>query len=574
MELDIIRKRPIWSSYLAVVAVAHDRFPIAYTSGSMLCRLLFVPIRCDIHMALANLGDFPTLVQNEAGGKCLQSFAACNVQSAFLLFLPRSIDTEYPIVLPPISVFSTNPTTRAHSFDPNTQIRTSVNTIAATAAMVSNTWTMEQRQVLFLLHTQFTLSSHDIATIFNEVFVGHLSNHGIVGGLTASILGSQWRDRERANRAQAWIAALDSLTADQILTTRLLTYIRTAASRTGVPLPATSNTTSDTSASALPAASDARSFDASNQPSTTVLTPNSLPSSWKGWIPATDGDLQRQEDIRRQNGFNVGVPFASRTRAGERRGAAEGSNPGSKSTSTDDKLVNIGYDTPGDDQDQEHDVELQQNVNYSEYEGDTPESMDVDLYNIQQARSVPEGQLDMIHDSHVTWLNNHGTVPSWHRAWVDPEGNGANVYKHGGQVHRITCSETEAGVDVMICDPSHCLMCCDEDDLKVYQDEWYVGDINDVDAGMENMTDRLPYVHSTDVIRSAMSPHTFFFSPHPKPNRQVRPGSDRRIVFQTEEGAKSVAVTVCKMVECETCLAHIEAQRPRDEENEESRRED
>ena len=385
-----------------------------------------------------------------------------------------------------------------------------------------NEWTSEQRFVLHLLHSQFDLGAQYQAAIFNHIFDGYLKEQGITDGLTAKILDSQYYERKRQGRSHLWAAVLATPKSDEETAKRqdLLERVRAAATTVGADLTVPSR--------ASPTQVPVGKLSATNQQS----TGGSRLKNWKGWAQATGDDVERLAAVRRQNGFDhpdlkttiprtrTGRPEPEQNTAGvssnDTAAAAEVADVGSGPMQVND--AGVHEDDADDQNDEGHEGE--EDEEGAEPEGEAGEGSDEEK----------PSQLDMIHMKDLTWT---GSEPSWgwHESYlIDHE---SEVYKHGGQVHRIY--DQEGHTDLMICDLTFCETCSPN-----------------ADPNSESKTSGLPFVHASDTIRDLDG--RMIFKPTPKVNSGNIPQCYwRGILFHSIDGGLTCEAIVCNYVRCTVC---------------------
>ena len=259
--------------------------------------------------------------------------------------------------------------------------------------------------------------------------------------------------------------------------------------------------------------------------------------SWKGWVELTDDDDARLAETRRENGFIDGSP----REPGDANLNMSTTNVASASTAT-----TTGPSAPANTTDA---TPAAAHANSTVEGGDEDQSAGADDA-ADPDDEVPA--LPMMHYSKMKWTNFQGTVPQFWAAFIDPYKNqdNADVYLQGGQVHRVHLATIGKDIDVMICDPSFCILCCDDED------------IDDVDDQQESKTDGHPFVHSTDTTRGPASEDDAriitTFTPTPKPHGELKEGYARNVFFKTSEGMVSVLARVCGYAGCKVCQQRVD----------------
>ena len=149
--------------------------------------------------------------------------------------------------------------------------------------------------------------------------------------------------------------------------------------------------------------------------------------------------------------------------------------------------------------------------------------------------------LDMIHYNDLTWTGNRPSIDSLHNALIR---HSLPIYKHGGQVHRITIHSDQIEADFMVCDTSICNNCYES-----------------TDPTLPSETEGLPFVHSSDTV---MDQKRTYFQPKPKVHLSGRPKHfQRQVQFKGLHGGVSCWVRVCGNIGCRICMHRNVQRNPR-----------
>ena len=147
-------------------------------------------------------------------------------------------------------------------------------------------------------------------------------------------------------------------------------------------------------------------------------------------------------------------------------------------------------------------------------------------------KGATEEVMEMLHDKHLTWKANSPSITTLDGAIID---HASPVYKHGGQVHRVTIESNTNIADFMICDPSACDECSDS-----------------ANPTLPSKTDGLPFVHSSD---TTMDTERTYFRPKPKANSSEIPRTFRRFIqFKGIKGEFGCWVKICGNIGCQVCM--------------------
>ena len=370
--------------------------------------------------------------------------------------------------------------------------------VNASPRRAQNIWTDEQRLLLHLLHSEFTFDVQTTSNIFNHVFADELRACGFQDGLRPKVLASQYKDRDRPGRSHHWNRALQSLRNDTPLEKSLQDRIRTAAKAVGTVAPTYATIGDETSRGGRPVKKSSES------------------KYWKGWAIPTADQATRLKEVRKGKGFVEQWHCSNRTRG---RSRPRTGTPSAAGADTVDGRVD---QTEGDAAVDEDEWET---VNEIQETHQPQKSLH------PKHGSVPINiKLDMLHSTSVKWNNSHSSINSETLQNIEQS---SLVYKHGGQVQRITVDDTNQ-YDFVICDSSFCKICNPK-----------------ADDTQNSETEGFPFVHSSD---TAIDEKITFFTPMPRPsNGQIQKGYVRRVRFQTPGGIVSCVVRICGYVGCESC---------------------
>ena len=376
-----------------------------------------------------------------------------------------------------------------------------------------NVWTEEQRVVLRLLHTRFNFDANTRAAIFNRVFDAYLRTQGVPGGLAASVLGSQYRERTRPGRRHLWRSALRIPKSDdeRAQEAELLSRIRTAAAAVG------GNVASQAAPAPAPAPSPRTAYGSNTQ----TGRGESTSKGWKGWATLLEEDSARLAAARQRNGFDdeswdMGG-YRSRTGRSTLDDRSRYAYSGIVGGVHDE--TELFSEAPGSDDDWEEEEERRQNRSAgNETTSQAPEAASV-------------ARLEMLHESDVTWNDTQPSLQVFVEGTLIPLAS--RIYQHGGQVHRVSFPGNQS-VDCMICDPKFCDTCHAR-----------------ADTNQENKTQGLPFIHSSDTTRAN---GITSFQPQPKANSGNVPQCYRRnIRFQSVDSEISCPAKICPNTGCGVC---------------------
>ncbi|KAK3050106.1 hypothetical protein LTR09_008761 [Extremus antarcticus] len=304
---------------------------------------------------------------------------------------------------------------------------------------------------------------------------------------------------------------------------------------------------------------------ASDGPDLPYNLPQPEPQGWKGFVQSTDDAEAVLAERRKSNLFDLEDPGKRRSsreipQDGDAAAAESSQGAGTTSASAQENAEAEQQEASMSDAQANND---QQSNNGGDVDGDEEARQSLPDRLLTDEERADQPKLRMLHHSYITW-NADSTAESWIAGLVNPEHpDGKEVYDHGGQVFRVAMTtskvDQESGIhfreeDFMVCDLEYCLVCkADGDD-----DLW-------------SPTEGLPFVHSSDTVRSAGGITRFT----PKPRQyelDYGPGYLRRVRFMTESGETSVPARVCGYQGCEVCtgrsLAAMEQLTVDDEEGE------
>ena len=383
-----------------------------------------------------------------------------------------------------------------------------------------NIWTDQQRATLHLLHTQTTYDADTRATIFNYMFDGELKAYGVSKGLDRNILSTQYRERYRSGRERYWIHALRIAESEEEAETRtgILESVRDAAAAVGA------NNTSAPVAQPMASAVKAKTKPLS-------LSEKKKKKYWKGYATANEDDLDRLAKIQQQNWLGYSnLADESKVRRTRKRRAATEPPHNSKGGGAREDFEDIdGFQTSGDKQKNALEDDGT-DENWSEEVGIDKEGGTKDHVQTNTSIRPPVVQLEMVHHSKVRWDLNRPLIDYMENASIP---HSSHVYRHGGQVHRVTYNGGW-DIDCMICDPNFCRLCNEN-----------------ADPSVPSQTGGLPFVHSSDTGRDdGMT----VFQPKPKAHASVvSQGHLRSARFQSLKGVIRHPVRICGYVGCRVC---------------------
>jgi hypothetical protein len=169
---------------------------------------------------------------------------------------------------------------------------------------------------------------------------------------------------------------------------------------------------------------------------------------------------------------------------------------------------------------------------HSPLAGEDSEREESRLRAMTQREGDAEDVMEMLHNKDLTWNSNSPSINSINRALIN---HASSVYKHGGQVHRVTIESDTQEADFMICDTSVCDECSDS-----------------ADSTSSSKTEGLPFVHSSDTI---MDTKRSYFRPKPKAHSSEIPKIFRRFVqFKGMKGEIGYWVKICGNIGCQVCM--------------------
>ncbi|KAK4543849.1 hypothetical protein LTR36_004882 [Oleoguttula mirabilis] len=70
--------------------------------------------------------------------------------------------------------------------------------------MARHQWSSEQRTLLWLLHTRFSLSKEDIARLFNTIYATALRENGYPKGMKVEKIKEEYDHRDKAGKSKMW----------------------------------------------------------------------------------------------------------------------------------------------------------------------------------------------------------------------------------------------------------------------------------------------------------------------------------------------------------------------------------